>query len=131
MPASTPGSEPGRRNGQSAGRHDNPAHSANSDPSATLFKFGAHARLFINEMMAPFGHALAIARDPADASADRLQRPGDLATVLTFERGLSWPDRRGLALIAATLDGDGLVLLAFSSLADALACQRRLRAGAA
>jgi hypothetical protein len=61
--------------------------------------------------------------------ADAMARPG-LSGIVTHDRGLSWPDRRGEALATALLAQPGaVVFLLFASLADALGCRRRLEGG--
>lgn len=129
--APTPG-EPGREGGKaSAGRRDGSAHTASDNPNATLFRHGGSARLYVRDEMAPFQFAVAITADPGLTDIERPQRPGDLSAVLTHARGLSWPDRQGVMLAAAVVEQGGLALLLFQTLADAMACQRRLRAGLA
>jgi hypothetical protein len=52
-----------------------------------------------------------------------------VSAMLTHDRGCGcgWPDRTGRHLLAATLEQGGLVMLAFETLADAMACHRRLQ----
>ncbi len=69
---------------------------------------------------------VAVARPPAEPVPENLVRPGELSALLTHDPGVSWPDRSGEELSLAVLERGGLVVLAFSALADAMACHRRL-----
>jgi hypothetical protein len=94
---------------------------------------GGAARLFHLPAVAglPGGWVVIIANRLEDARPERLVQRGAVFAVITHEAGLSWPSRRGEALAAAVLaEGGGPVALVFNTLADALACKRRLEEGA-
>jgi hypothetical protein len=75
----------------------------------------------------PGGWAVMIATRPEDARPERLAQRGRVFGVITHDEGLTWPSPRGEAMAAAVLtDGGGPVALVFNTLADALACMRRL-----
>lgn len=57
-------------------------------------------------------------------------QPGEVCAVVMLADGETWPDQRGAALATAVLQQGGIVALGFASLADALACQRRLQGDA-
>ena len=65
--------------------------------------------------------------EPGPHLLDVLGRPGELTTLLTHDAGVSWTDRRGVALAEATLQAGGAVVMQFATLADALAAHRRLQ----
>ena len=50
----------------------------------------------------------------------------EISSRLLLPPGGTWPDRKGEALAMAVLARGGAVGLAFASVADALACKRRL-----
>lgn len=69
--------------------------------------------------------------DPAMAAPEALGAPGSVSAVLAHDAGLSWPNRKGVALARTVIEAGGAVALGFATLADALACKRRLDAEAA
>ncbi|WP_426957996.1 hypothetical protein [Muricoccus radiodurans] len=89
---------------------------------------GAHARLHRNYEIAGYSAAwtVMLAGEADRATPDALVVPGQLSALLTFDDGFSWPDADGIALARATLERGGVVAMAFASIADALACLRRL-----
>lgn len=96
-----------------------------SATQAMPWHVGTAARLHIAD--GPHRFLVMIAADPADAVPEALTRPGGLSAVVTHDRGRTWPDRRGESLARAMLEAGGVACLAFPTLADALACQARLR----
>ena len=99
-------------------------------PGLTLPKGGA-ARLFSLPDIPAFEWCVIVAADPARARLESLSRRGALSAFLTHDEGLNWPNRRGEMLAGETLARGGAVALAFATMADALACKRRLEGGAA
>ncbi|MGK7864520.1 hypothetical protein [Falsiroseomonas sp. E2-1-a4] len=99
-------------------------------PGLTLPKGGA-ARLFSLPDIPAFGWCVIVAADPARARLESLARRGALSAFLTHDEGLNWPNRRGEMLAGETLARGGAVALAFATMADALACKRRLEGGPA
>ena len=87
---------------------------------------GAAARLHILDECARHRFVVILARPPAEASLAALSRGGRAGGVLTHAAGVTWPDRSGLAMARALLQNGGVVALAFTALADALACHRRV-----
>lgn len=67
-----------------------------------------------------------VATKPEDAVPDALLRKGTVGTMLTHDRGVSWPDRQGEQLGRAILEQGGVVFMGFESMADALTCKGRL-----
>ncbi|MCS6931343.1 MAG: hypothetical protein NZM27_03930 [Acetobacteraceae bacterium] len=96
---------------------------------------GGAARLFHLPAVAgmhPDAWVRMVANTPEDARPDRLMQRGKVHAILTHDEGLTWPSRKGEALADAVLaESGGPVALVFFALADALACLRRLREGAA
>jgi hypothetical protein len=68
-----------------------------------------------------------IAADEQDARPEALVRRGTMSALLTHGAGTDWPDRKGESLAQASLEADGVVAMAFATLADALACHGRLK----
>lgn len=91
---------------------------------------GGAARLFSLPTPTECRWCVMISADPERARLDSLRRPGGLAALVTHDPGGTWPDRKGEALAMAVLAQGGAVGLAFASIADALACKRRLEGGA-
>ena len=58
---------------------------------------------------------------------DMVSRPGEMTALLTHDEGLTWPDRRGVALAEAMLEVGGVAILEFVTMADAIACHGRLK----
>jgi hypothetical protein len=77
----------------------------------------------------PEGFLVCVARPPLEATPEALSAPGMVHAKLTHDAGCAWPDRRGERLAAAALAATGAVVLAFATLADALACRQRLEGG--
>ncbi|MFT8247292.1 hypothetical protein [Roseomonas sp. BN140053] len=81
--------------------------------------------------MPGYGYLVALARPPLQPDPAAItSTPAGLSAVVTHDRGTTWPDARGLALAAATLEQGGGAVFAFAQLADALACHKRLTAEA-
>lgn len=91
---------------------------------------GGAARLYSLLTAADCRWCVMVACDPVRARLDSLRRPGGLSALVTHDPGGTWPDRKGEALAMAVLARGGAVGLAFASVADALACKRRLEGGA-
>jgi hypothetical protein len=92
--------------------------------------FPASIRAALHIRQDPLGTTMfwvVLAKPPTEPKPECLLRSGQVAALLTHDPGMSWPDRAGEAIAHATLDQDGVVGLAFSALADALACHRRIR----
>jgi hypothetical protein len=62
-----------------------------------------------------------------DPGIDATPRAGTVSAVLSHDRGLAFPDAKGIAYAQAVLAEGGTVAPCFAQLADALECQRRLR----
>ena len=67
-----------------------------------------------------------VAPAPLKADLSLFTKPGCMSAMLTHDPGLDWPDRRGERLAEAMLREGRPVGFVFASLADALACHRRL-----
>jgi hypothetical protein len=87
---------------------------------------GGAARLFSLPTAADCHWCVILAGDPERARLESRRRPGGLAALVTHDPGGTWPDRKGEAMAMAVLARGGAVGLAFASIADALACKRRL-----
>ena len=87
---------------------------------------GGAARLHSLPATADCRWCVMLAADRERAGLDSLWRPGGLSALVTHDPGCTWPDRKGEALAMAVLAQGGAVGLAFASVADALACKRRL-----
>ncbi len=75
----------------------------------------------------PFPHVVVVAAAGGHpAPEDVTSVPGGMSALLTNDPGFAWPDRRGVALLAAVMERQGSALVAFSALEDALAFQTRL-----
>ena len=57
---------------------------------------------------------------------DLVNRPGEVAALLTHDAGVNWTDRHGVALAESVLTEGGAVIMQFETMADALAAHRRL-----
>ena len=102
--------------------------------SAALFPpEGARARLFMTPVAPgkPAAWTVVVALPPVEPDPANLLRRGEMAAVLTHDRGVAWPDAAGELLAAETLRRGGVAALAFACLADALACKARINGGAA
>jgi hypothetical protein len=55
---------------------------------------------------------------------DMVSRPGEMTALLTHDEGMTWPDRRGIALAEAILEVGGVAVLQFETMADAIACPK-------
>jgi hypothetical protein len=91
---------------------------------------GGTARLFATPDLRGCAWAVVVAAKAENARLESLTRRGAMSALLTHDEGLSWPNTRGEALAAATLEHGGAVALAFATLADALGCKARLAGGA-
>jgi len=91
--------------------------------------FGSDARLgFFPGKHGPY--FVFVAAHPNTAGMhllDMVSRPGEMTALLTHDEGLTWPDRRGIALAEAMLEAGGVAVLQFERMADALACHGRLK----
>ena len=77
------------------------------------------------------GWIVSIAPPGADRDPVAIATRRGLSAVLTHGTGMSWPDTRGEAMASAVLSQPrGSVILTFKTLADAMACQKRLKGGA-
>ena len=91
----------------------------------------SHAAVRLFPCMPPgaLWHAVIISRLPREATPDAwatlMKTPGAVLACLTHDKGVTWPDRKGEAMVHAALEGGGMALLAFSDLGDALMCKRR------
>ncbi len=74
-----------------------------------------------------------LARSPHEATpaafAALLATHGAVAAYLTHGAGVSWPDRIGQEIALRALDHDGMAMLRFATLADAVACKARAERG--
>jgi hypothetical protein len=95
--------------------------------SRILWHAGAVARLHVLGE-GEHRYVVFVAADEQDATPTALTRPGGLGALITHDPGRIWPDKRGESLARAMLEADGVAALAFTRLADALACHARLRA---
>ena len=59
------------------------------------------------------------------AFAALLATRGAVAAYLTHDAGVSWPDRAGQELALRALDHDGIAMLRFATLADAMQAKAR------
>jgi hypothetical protein len=89
------------------------------------FHVGCAARLHMRG--GEHGFAIVVAATEAEAVPEAASRPGAVAALLTHDAGISWPDRKGEAVARSIIAAGGAVVLAFASLADALACLQRVR----
>ena len=71
-------------------------------------------------------YAVVLAKPPLEPSLSNALQPGRLAAAIEHERGLTWPDCLGQQLAQAALEREGVALLVFASLGDAMACKLRL-----
>ena len=94
--------------------------------SRLLLPPGGAARLYSLTTAADCRRCVMVASDPERARLESLRRPDGLSALVTHDPGGTWPDREGEALAMAMLARRGAVGLAFASIADALACKRRL-----
>ena len=94
---------------------------------------GASARLHM--LPAGVGHpacwAVLVVVPPVEAIPESLLRPGGASTLLTHDRGVTWPDAAGEQLAAEALRRGGVVALVFASRWDALDCKARIGGDAA
>jgi hypothetical protein len=90
------------------------------------FHAGCAARLHMRD--GAHGYTIIIAATEAQATPEALLRPGEVSALLSHDRGVSWPDAKGQAMARGVLAAGGMVALGFATLADALACQQRIRA---
>jgi hypothetical protein len=94
---------------------------------------GCQARLHIlpGQQAAGTPYVVVVAAAGREASPDGffdfLREPGGLAPMLTHNKGLVWTDKTGEALLSTALERGGIAMMLFVRLADALACQRRIR----
>lgn len=126
METPTPGREPGRGGGGSAGRRDTPAHSAQKARGASIAAFGPGARLHALSVRAAFPFAVVLHREPEGAALGTFNHPRDTLALLTHDRGHSWPSLDGETLAAAVLEAGGTAVFAFADIGDALAFHARL-----
>lgn len=93
---------------------------------------GALARLPSSRPLTSYDCFVVVVRPPLEPCAkllDLIGRPGSVCALLTHELGMAWPDKRGIGLIEGVLaQSDGVAILGFEGLSDALACKRRLQA---
>lgn len=91
---------------------------------------GAATALHIlpQSLAAPHVFAVCVAIAPTPATPAALLQRGRVSALLTHDAGMSWPDRAGETLLGAVLDHGGGAMLGFETMADALACKRRLDA---
>lgn len=82
---------------------------------------GSDIRLF---MLVPYSLVI-VAPAPHKATTDMSTRPG-LSGLFTFDPGMSWPDRSCCRYAENYLQTGSQVCFQFESLADALACHKRL-----
>jgi hypothetical protein len=99
--------------------------SATTTPGATRAFPGAVARMHVRRE-GPIAYMVVLAVAPLEAHPDALRQAGQVGCVLTHDRGVTWPDPRGEAMARAVLAEGGGVVLGFETMADALACHRRL-----
>ncbi|MFT8246593.1 hypothetical protein [Roseomonas sp. BN140053] len=95
----------------------------------TKFPADTAARLNIipTGLVGGFPYVVILARPPVEPVTASLVRPGEVSTILTHDADVSWPDDHGHELAAATLGRNGVALLAFATLADAMACHAEVR----
>jgi len=77
----------------------------------------------------PFPYMVCVTRPPIEATPTAIVSGKNVCASLTHDEGLSWPDRRGEALVLAVLEECGGAMLAFATMGDALACMRRVKRG--
>ena len=90
---------------------------------------GGAARLHAWPATPPYCWAVVVADTPDRATIEAALTPGGVSAMLTHDGGVSFTDRTGEALAAATLDSGGVVLAVFETLADAMGCHARLTGG--
>ncbi|MBW6397622.1 hypothetical protein KPL78_07190 [Roseomonas sp. HJA6] len=69
-----------------------------------------------------------LAVPPRPASLETMVAPDVMKAIVTHDAGDAWPDAWGCALTTEVLRRGGAAALGFATLADALACRRRLEA---
>ena len=70
---------------------------------------------------------IVIAPEGTTPNLDTLKRAGGFCAILTHDPGLTWPDRQGVSMVEEVLKHGGTALLEFTSIADALMCQARIK----
>ncbi len=71
-------------------------------------------------------HSLVLVAPPGMAADLSMLLPVGVSGVFTFDRGLTWPDRKGCSAATALLANDSPLCFQFDGLADAMAFHKRL-----
>jgi hypothetical protein len=85
-------------------------------------------RCAVHSIPAAIGRAWAVmVAVGIDPTPDAIGAPGTVAAVLSHDRGMAFPDAKGIAYAEAVLAEGGCCTFCFVDLADAMECVAQLR----